>query len=272
MASEELKWWHVRWRLAGRAVSPFAVACGKVLGLLCLVAALGYGVIYLISPWLVSERMCKLDPRLCIVPVSLPTRAEASLSKTTIDHSGFRVRLPNEEVIKTMQGDTVTWISFRKDGNLIIDDPSRDLGMLEIAMSDKRTETLVRKEARQSKFKLMQAAMLATPEQVKWWKFRSSDNERVVYLLLLKFSLLSHLTSAHAFSLGPIYTISAGEFRGFQIGNPEVSPYEANVDLFDGADRHFAFSVVGPEGHGQVLSQPEINAMVSSIRPSQASE
>lgn len=40
-----------------------------------------------------------------------------------------------------------------------------------------------------------------------------------------------------------------------------------HLDLFDGADRHFAFDVIGREGHGQVLTQAEINAVVASIHP-----
>jgi len=49
--------------------------------------------------------------------------------------------------------------------------------------------------------------------------------------------------------------------------NPDVAPYEAHIDLLDLADRHFAFDVTGPEGHGEVLTQTEINAIVASIQP-----
>jgi hypothetical protein len=102
---------------------------------------------------------------------------------------------------------------------------------------------------------------------VKWWRFHTRINERTDYLVITKFSILSSIASPHFATLGPIYPISAGMFRGFQIGNPDVSPYEARLDLFDGGDRHFAFDVSGPEGHGRVLTQPEVNAMVASIRP-----
>jgi len=86
-------------------------------------------------------------------------------------------------------------------------------------------------------------------------------------MLLIKSSLLTGFGSLHSFTLGPIYTISAGGLRGFQIGDPDDPPYEAHLDLFDGADRHFAFDVYGREGHGQVLTQAEINAVVASIHP-----
>ena len=201
-----------------------------------------------------------------LVPIDLPSKAEALLHNGTIDRYGYRVSLPNEEIAKTYQGDLMTSVSLSNGGYLIIHNPSRDSGILEIAVTDKRMKRSVGQELFQSKFKLMQAAMLATPDQVKWWRFRNAENEKAHYLLLTKFVLV-FISGSSSPALRPIYSISAGVFRGFQIGDPNVSPYEAHLDLFDGSDRHFVFDVGGPEGHGQVLTQAEINAMVASIQP-----
>jgi hypothetical protein len=54
----ELKWWHVRWRLAGHAFLLFA----KILAPLALLAALASGVFYLLSPWLFAQRMANPIP------------------------------------------------------------------------------------------------------------------------------------------------------------------------------------------------------------------
>jgi hypothetical protein len=197
VANDELKWWHVRWSLAGRAISPFAIVIGKVIAVLCLLAAIGYGVIYLITPWLVSQRMSKFDPRLSLVPADLPATAEAPLSNATIDCYGFRVPLPNEGIAKTIQGDFITVVIFRNGGNLTIHNPSRDYGTLEIAISDKYAERLVGQDVIRSKFKLMQAVMRVTPQQAKWWRFRALENERVEYLLLTKFSVLTNIALPH---------------------------------------------------------------------------
>jgi len=92
-------------------------------------------------------------------------------------------------------------------------------------------------------------------------------NQRVTYLLLTKFTAIPQLVSLHPLTIPAIYSINSGRVRGFQVGNPDVAPYEAHVDLFDAADRHFALDVIGPDGHGQVLTQAEINAIVASIQP-----
>jgi hypothetical protein len=266
---QALKWWHVRWGLAWHAISSPAIVFGKVVGLLCLIAAIGFGVDYLISPWLESQRIRKFDSLLSVVPADLPTKAEGHLSSVAFDAYGFRLLVPSEEIARTIQGEVVTLFQFRNGGDLTIYNTAQNSGILEIAINDKHAnlEKLVGRENIKSKFKLMRAAMWATPEQTKWWKFRSLENERVAYLLLIKFSVLGESRSSHPSTLEPIFAIASGEVHGFQIGNPGVSPYEAHLDLFDGADRHFAFDVSGPEGHGQVLTQEEINALVGSIRP-----
>jgi len=252
--------------LAGCVVSRWALISGKVVALLCLIAALGYGVIYLTFPWLTSQRMSRVDPRLAFVPADLPTKAEVLLSDATIDCYGFSIRLPNEEVAKTFNGPFVTVVRFRNGGMLLIHNTSSNSGMLGVANSDKHVAGLIGQGAFQSKFSLMQAAMRTTPDDAKWWKFRTLENERVEYLLLTKFSVLTSIDSPHAFTLGPLYAISVGGLRGFQIGNPDVSPYEAHVDLFDATDLHLAFDVFGPKQHGQVITQAEMNSMVASVR------
>jgi hypothetical protein len=266
VADQELKWWHVRWRLAGRAVYPFALVSGKIIGTLGLLAAIGYGALYLISPWLGSRQMGRFDPRLNLVPASLPIKVQAPLSGPSIDCCGFTFRLP-DEVAKTFRNDEFTRVRFRNGGFLMSQNVLQAPSILERTINEKSAQGLLKKTDLASKYSLMEAAMWATPEQAKWWRFHTSANERVGYLLVTKMFVISQLFSRHSSTVGPIYAIGFGEFRGFQVGNPDVAPFEAYVDLFDAADRHFAFQVTGPEGHGPVLTQTEINAIVASIQP-----
>jgi hypothetical protein len=139
---------------------------------------------------------------------------------------------------------------------------ANDLVFAAVLSNDKDAQKLLEQELLRSKFKLMQAVMSTTPDQVKWWRLRSRQNQRAEFLRLAKLTVLEG--SIHR--LTPIYAISSGEIRGFQLGNPNVPPYEAHLDLFDAADRQFTFDVMGLEGHGQVLTREEINAIVASIQ------
>ena len=263
-----LKWWHVRWRLAGRIISRVAIVSGKIVGLLCLIAAVAGGVLYLLQPWLFSRHLGKTDPQLSVIPVSLSSNAEAPLSNSSIDRYGIRFLLPNKAVVSTTKLQQTILVRF-PNGMLEFPDPMRGANSIVFRSvhSDKDAEELLSPEMLHSQFKLMQAAMLITPKQVKWWRFRSSQNKRAELLLFLKFVALTEYSPAHALTVRPIYTIASGEFRGFQFGDPDNPPYVTRIDLFDGANRHLAFDISGFEGHGQVLTQQEINAMVASIRP-----
>jgi hypothetical protein len=218
------------------------------------------------SPWLSSQHLGKTDPQLSIIPVSLSSKAEAILSNSSIEHYGFMFRLPNKGIARTIEQTTLVRFPH---GMLEFPRPLRyeDSLVLASVHSDNNAEKLFGREMLHSQFKLMQAVMLVTPEQVKWWRFRSSQNERASLLLVLKFVALTESSPVHALTIRPVYTIASGEFRGFQLGNPDVPPYDARIDLFDGADRHLAFDIWAVDGHGQVLTQEEINAMVASIRP-----
>jgi len=262
---QALKWWHVRWGLAGRIISQFAAVTGKIIGLLCLVAAVGLGVLYLLQPWLSSQRLSKFDPQLSITPVSLSTETEAPLSRSSIAQFGFEFRLPNKAFARRFKETVlVAFPSGRLEFPRSLND--EDSVIFGPVQSDDDAKKLLGPELLHSKYKLLQAAMSATPEQVKWWRFRSSQNQRAALLLLLKFVALTEFTPMHSLAIRPIYTIASGEFRGYEFGDPAKPPYDTHVDLYGGATRHIAFDISGVDGHGQVLTQEEINAMVASIR------
>jgi len=231
-----------------------------------LLFAIGFSALYLLQPWLTSRGLGRFDPRLSTVPTSLPNNAEAALSNSSINCYGIKLQLP-KEVIRTDEGKYQTMVRFHT-GWLTFVNPSNE-GHWIVAESvhrDERAERLFNQDELHSNFNLMRAAMSATPGQAKWWKLRSFQNERAEFLLEAKFSALTNSLSLHPFTIFPIYSITSGEFRGFQLGNPNIPPYDTHIDQFDGTDRHLAFDITGFEGHEQVLTQEEINAMVKSIQ------
>ena len=266
MEEHALKWWHVRWGLAGRTISRFAVVTGKIIGLLCLIVAVGFGVLYPLQPWWSSQRLGKFDPQLSIIPSGLSSETEAPLSNSSVEEFGFEFRLPNKGTARKFD----QTVLVRLPGGMLEFPRSlsnEDAVIFQPVYSDNDAKKLLGPELLQSKYKLIQAAMSATPDQVKWWRFRSPQNKRAALLLLVKFVALTEFNSTHSLAVRPIYTIASGEFRGFELGNPDAPPYDTHIDLFDGAERHLAFDIWGSEGHGQVLTQQEINAMVASIKP-----
>lgn len=205
-----------------------------------------------------------------MVPEKLPSLAQAPLSDASIDAYGFKFHLPNKRIIKTREHQLTTMVFFSDRGVLIVKNMLRDAEVepfFSILKEDKRAGRLLENDVLQSRFKLMQAVLSATPDHVKWWRFRSSQNQKESLLLETKSIAQIECAPPGRFTITPVYTIAFGEFRGFQFGNPDVAPYEAHIDVFDGADRQFTLDIAGPEGHKQLLTQQELNAMVASIRP-----
>ncbi len=210
----------------------------------------------------------KSDPRLSLVPIDLPTKAEAPLSNVTMDCNGVTLRLPNHSVNPIhFESLTTVWLNH---GSLECRNNSQVTSIVETLFTDKKAQKFFGKQLLSSKFTLMQAAMNATPDQVKWWRFRNAANERDEELLVIKSLALAFIPSSHASAMRPIYTIASGEIRGFQIGDPGVPPYDVRVDGFDTADRHFELDITGLKGHGAIVIQPELNAMILSIQPTSA--
>ena len=213
---QALKWWHVRWTLAGRIVSRFAKVSGKIIGLLCLGALIICSAYYLLSPWITAQGL-KSDPRFGLVPVSLSGKAEAPLSSAIIEGYGFNIKFPRGVVIHTAED---TMIVQSRDGEIWIKNAPSDVNDLVFgAVLNKGAQKLLEQGLLRSKFKLMQAVMSTTPDQVKWWRLRSRQNQRAEFLLLTKLTVL--VGSIHR--LTPIYAISSGEIRGFRVGESERS-------------------------------------------------
>ena len=157
-------------------------------------------------------------------------------------------------------------IELPNGGFVEIRDEARGSPIFAMASSDQQSQKLLSQPILHSKFRLMETALSATPAQVKWWRFRSTENERIIYLLTLKFSALLELESLHPLQ-SPFYSISVGKLRGFQLGSPTLAPCDVHLDLFDQDDRYFALDFVGPDGHGPLVTQEQINAIVASLGP-----
>ena len=248
-------------------LSRVALVGAKVLGVVCIVIAIGSGVLYLLMPWLSARNMREIYV-MNVVPVHLPENGQAPLSGAAVEHYGFKFQLPSKAF---RDGPETRYEAFVLGGGgfFAFHDPAEqdDSLFLKAIHDDEDAEKLLGSDLLHSRFLLMQVSMTATPEQVKWWRFRSLQNKRIQLLLMAKFFAFTGISSPEMYKVRAIYAVDAGELHGFQFGNPEVAPYDVHLDLFDKADRHLMFDSGGGAGHGQLVTQAELNAMVASIRP-----
>lgn len=203
-------------------------------------------------------------------PVALRNRGSVPLSNISIEAQGFRLFLPQGVSVVSDKG---TWNFVRLPSGGFVEIESPSLNSTTLMMIDPRPAVFVPKPAPNSTYSLMEAILSATPGEVKWWRFRSAENLRIDRLLELKFLLQFELSPRHP-SIQPIYPVASTTVRGYQFGNPDVAPYEVEVELFNSADRSLALKFQGPKGHGRLVTQETLNAIVASIqtdRPASAS-
>ena len=108
-----------------------------------------------------------------------------------------------------------------------------------------------------SNYELMAAEVETTPNQIAWWSTRKQNTRNAILLV----DKSGDLRDAHE-----IYKLASGELRGFQFGSPTVEPYIVQLDLFDPADHHYRILVTPSKQKKPVISQAQINTVVSSMR------
>lgn len=153
-------------------------------------------------------------------------------------------------------------ISFTDGGELLIFNPATQVDGVKImrgsTVSQQTTmEKVFGKRALKSNYEFMAAEVEAKPDQIRWWSSRERNIRN--YVLLLNKS--GALRGSHK-----IYTLTSGELRGFQFGDPSVAPHIVQLDLFDPADRHYRIDITPSKQEKAVISQAQINALITSIQ------
>ncbi len=236
------KWWHV---------SPKRVVIAVVV-VFTLMWMAGKAAEWL-APRTEARSMLRNYPELAQLPVPLPDQSLATLSDNPLVFFGLTVYTPWGRFGTIQSAPGIAMIPFpERHLEMILYKPQAD--SFEKAMWDNARPV----KSGISGYQLMAAEMAATPDQLKLWK-GPSRNEASSFLLEMKQLILGDMRA--------IYAISAGEFRGFQEGNPTDPPYRVRLDLFDSADYHYQIVISAKGGSGPTFSQAEVNPMVASVKP-----
>jgi hypothetical protein len=199
------------------------------------------------------------EPGLGALPEELPDHGVAILSGEQHDRLGLSFQAPWKEIDHEEAWKDIGILHFKNGANLMFRETQIPLDV-KIFRMDPRFETMLGKDQLRSNYDLMAASMRATPDRVKWWHWPSA-NQRDFLLLAFK--------SGELHKSEKIYSISTERMRGFQTGSPVVAPYNVTLELYDASDRHFELMLMNAEASKPVWTQPEINALVASMRPAQ---
>lgn len=242
------EWRHVRWpRVA------------IVLAALLVVVWLISWAATRLAPWNEAQSMYHANPGLANAPVPLPDQRMAPLTGASVYPFSLRIQTPWSQLGTITSNFNVDYIPFPKERvEMTVFEPYAD------SLATKMWDDVKGAHDRGNgnivggpNYALLAAELMATPDQVKWWK-TPAENEPDLFLLEQKSMRLGDIRD--------IYIVSPSGLRGFQEGNPAVPPYRVRVDLFDSDDRHYQLRIESEDNHGPALSQAELNAMIASLQ------
>jgi len=243
------KWWGVSWKRVG-------IALLLVFGSLWLVYGAAVLISYQLRPWLTARSLAKEFPELDRVPVALADKSLSPLAGIRVEVNGLSLQTPWKDVAEKRATQRPSFVFFSDGAGIMALDPAQDMDRYLLVLF--RNNHVLDEQTLRSSYALRATSMAATSEQVKWWRLPRQN---------LKYLLPFTLKATALQGPGALYSISSGQFHGFQIGNPSVAPYEVNLDLYDGADRHYRIRFFERGAPRPFLTQGEINAMMASLRP-----
>jgi hypothetical protein len=252
------KWWRVSWKRV-------AVALAIVFGSLGLIAGIGALLEYQLMPWILAHQIIRDNQHLSVVPVPLPDKSIATLNGLRIERFDFSFQVPWKKIEREQTSQTISYLAFKEGVSLLITNPSDALNSVKSFQEAAKIphdadviRQLFGSKALSSNYYLMAEELTATPSQVKWWTIRTEN--------IRSFELLTH-KSIEIRDSSSIYLLASEAMHGFQFGNPAVAPYKVELDLFDRNDQRYQIMISGKDEQHPFVSQPEINAIIASLRP-----
>jgi len=198
------------------------------------------------------------DPNLSATPRSLLQTSVIPLNGIRLKQFGFSFQIPWTERDFDRPSTSVDVFHFRGGGTVFVYNPYTQIVpvMMPCIGASKSVST---------NYERMSAELQATPSALHWWS--PLRNARTMDLLSLK--SFEFKTVEGEMLRGGVYVQQSGELRGYQLGDPAVSPYSVDLKLYDHEDRLYRVSIAGSQENHQIITQSQINAIVASLQPIQ---
>lgn len=219
-----------------------------------------------VSTWWLARHVDVDDPIVALVPQQLKDTGVADLKDgMVITHFGYSIQVPWTKATVVKDYTSVEATGFEDGSSLLMFNPGDHLDMLTTQSGNATAareglRSLLGDQAMKSHFDYARAEFNARPGEVSLFHSRRSNTRSYMLLTMKSLDIQKGVTE--------IYTISSPNLRGFQFGDPHLSPMFIELLLFDGHDRALKLIFKGPRGGTRLfLTQEQINAMVASMRP-----
>lgn len=199
-------------------------------------------------------------------PTELPDQSIAQASVQKLNYFGYEFEVPWEiDKAKSKQVGQMQLVAFRSGNALLVSRMAPKEFVKDFLSTGKADPAGLRNlyggEVLQSDYLLKQRIFEVTPEKVGLLTPRKEAVGSAMLLLIKGIMMPSGAESG-------IYQIRAGDFRGFQFGDPRTRPRSIDLEIYN-QDGGLGFIFSQPQNTSDTaVTQAEINRVIQSVRKS----
>ena len=251
---------------APRSTWPRILIALFVVLLLCVVYLWFFGFQTLV---LVEARyLTRKAPAVSLAPAQLTDLSISRSPGRKLSYFGYEFEVPWNDVDEAKSGPIAdtnkATIVFQSGNSLSVWHGSPRAFLNQVLSNDKIDQNTLRRivgdEALQSDSALYRTILQMTPDKMTPFEPQSNAANQALLLLVKGFCMPPGSESG-------VFSVSAGEFSGFQFGRPANPSGEVSVRLFS-ATSSLNFIFVRPSGGPTDISQPDINHLLQTLHKS----
>jgi hypothetical protein len=202
-----------------------------------------------------------MSRKLRIVPIDPPDESLSELALVHVSPPGYAFQVPWDDVDTHKSTKSSSSVRFKSGIFVFAMAPTSDLGFASGSrkLPDDKMRVLLRvfgEGAMRSDYQFLTDELQETPDQIRWWA--RSRNVKASILLGLKWTEVS--------SSEAVFRIDGGDLKGFEFIDSESTPRMVKLKLFDRAEQLYEVLIASP-ATAPPITQPDINAIVASMRP-----
>ena len=242
-----------------KSSSAFTLA---VLGVLCGTAMLAIFLGSRLVAYDMVRRMARQDPRLFVVPQTLPVVAASSGAGITLSRFGFTFEAPWQDLDRIEDHKSLAVIFFKSGRSVAVIDPKQQVDRIKMvrdqaAKDGQNPQDSFAPETLASNYQFVNTAFSMTPARVSLL-MAGKD--------MMKDSILLGIKGAEiVYTETGLYAVKVHGWQGFQKGDP-AQQVTTILDLFDEQDHELRLKISTRNLATAPITQGDLNRILLTVQ------
>lgn len=217
-----------------------------------------------IELYYLTKRAVKDDASLMRVPVPVTTSKATQPAGKAFVFFGVEFRVPWGGEAQVKQWQKLARIQFPEGQFVLLFDPSQRVDRIKALTESGQShvsERVFGRDSMRSNYAMVSAILNVAPKDISLWRPREQLVRNCIFLMLKPTELTNAKTG--------LFQFQNQRIKGFQKGDPAKSEV-VDLDAFDDRDREYQIIVGTTKGTHGLVSQEDINLILSTLEFVQA--